>query len=57
MQNPFRTYRVRRDGTHWRWEIIEAGRLLAYGYEQTSAKARAQAMLFALSIGTAEAGG
>lgn len=57
MQNPFRTYRILRDGSHWRWEVIDRGKLLAYGYEPTSAKARAQAMLFALSTGTAEAGG
>lgn len=54
MANPLRTYRVWRDGRDWRWQIIDAGQVIAHGYEATSVKARAQAMLFALSGGTAD---
>jgi len=57
MLHSFRIYRIWRDGSHWRWEVLDRGQLRAYGYERTSAQARAQAMLFAFSIGTAEASG
>jgi len=53
MRSPFLLYKICQDGAGWRWEIIENGRVIAYGYEKTSIAARVQAMLFVLNSGTA----
>lgn len=48
-------YKVWCDGNDWLWEVRDKGRVIAAGYAKTAAKARAQAMLFALSVGTERA--
>lgn len=39
------SYRVRRNGTVWVWELLEAGKTIAIGRASTSAQARAEALL------------
>jgi len=50
-RSPKLSYRVSQIGSHWLWEVLEACRnVLESGTASTSEKARAKAMLTAMSI-------
>lgn len=40
MADPGLSYRLWRDGTHWRWQLLRAREILASGAEGTSIAAR-----------------